>query len=171
MTTFAHRRLRARELPFRARSRQDETTAIKWERRPNSGTTYRLIPRVANTDFDRIAAAKIQEHLAYLRRLAVEGIVPGNLANKARVVWYLVLFSTPEHLPVPAASAFQGGPIEYHWSAGPHQLLVEIPPDGLCHWTYKNKTSGELWGVETPADDKLPNRLERILSQVAIAAK
>ena len=171
MTTLAYQQLRVRAFPFYGRSRRNETITIKWERRPDAGTAHRFSLQVTNTDFDRIAAGKVHEHLTYLRRLADQGVVSADLANKARIVWYLVWFSTPKHLPVPAASALQGGPIEYHWSAGPHQLLLEIPSDGLCHWTYTNKTTGELWGVETPADEKLPNRLERILSQIAIAAK
>ncbi len=173
MTTFAYQWSRARAFPFLGRSRRSEATTIKWERRPNAGTVSRFSPQVTNAGNDPIADGKVHEHLAYLRRLADQKVVSVELANKARAVWFLALLSTKEylHLPVPAASAIQGGPIEYHWSAGAHQLLLEIPPDGLCHWTYKNKTSGELWGVETPADEKLPNKLERILYQIAIAAK
>jgi len=127
-------------------------------------------PRLAISDVDRLADEKIHEHLAYLRRLADQGVVSAALANTARVVWNLARLSTNKPLPVPAAAAFPGGPIEYHWSVGPHQLLAEIPTPGLCHWTYQNKNTGELWGEETPTDDKLPTRLERILSKIADSA-
>lgn len=146
MTTTLYQRSRAGTLPRTGRFHHDGTTTTKCERRPSSGTAYRFSPRVTNAGIDPIADRKVQEHLAYLRRLANQKIVSVELANKARAVWVLALLSTKEylHLPVPAASALQGGPIEYHWSAGAHQLLLEIPPDGLCHWTYKNKTTGEL---------------------------
>jgi hypothetical protein len=86
---------------------------------------------------------------------------------KAKTVWWVARVEAGGALPVPAAAAFPGGPVEYHWSAGPHQLSAEIPADGPCHWTYRNKDTGELWGAEVPSDDGLPARLARVLARVA----
>ena len=88
MTTTLYQRSRAGTLPRTGRFHHDGTTTTKWERRPSSGTAYRFSPRVTNAGIDPIADRKVQEHLAYLRRLANQKIVSVELANKARAVWF-----------------------------------------------------------------------------------
>lgn len=117
--------------------------------------------RVAND-----AALKDRAHLEYLNRLAADGVVPKSLATVARTVWWLARLSAGSRLPVPAASTFAGGPVEYLWSNGPHQLSVEIPANGACHWTYRNSRTGELWGVEIMLAEGLSPRIERALARI-----
>lgn len=101
-------------------------------------------------------APKVQEHLAYLKRMADEKVIDPKLANVARTVWYAVWVETGGRLPVPAASALPDGPVEYHWESTPHQLSIEILADEPCHWFYRDKTTGESWGVEAPITDGVP---------------
>jgi len=103
--------------------------------------------------------------------MAVEGVLLSSLATKAKTVWWVAQASAGSALPVPAAAAFSGGPVEYHWAAGPHQLSAEIPADGPCHWTYRNGNTGELWGVETAVDEGLPHRLIRALTRIAASSR
>ena len=104
--------------------------------------------------------------MGYLTRMADEGVVSPALAWKAKAVWMVAQISAGSLLPVPAAAAFSGGPVEYHWSVGPHQLSAEIPAEGPCHWTYRNVKTCELWGVETE-DDGPPPRLVSALTRIA----
>jgi hypothetical protein len=119
------------------------------------------------SDEEKAAQAKIAEHLTYLRRMVAEGVISSELALNAKIVWIVAGITTGDRLPVPAAAAFPGGPIEYHWAVGPHQLSAEIPAEGPCLWTYRNKVTGELWGRETPTDDELPPRLVDYLTRIA----
>jgi hypothetical protein len=116
-------------------------------------------------------ASKVREHLDYLRRMTTEGVVSPALATKAKAVWWIAQVSVGGDLPVPAAAAFSGGPVEYHWSVGPHQLSVEIPAEGLCHWTYRNRDTSELWGIETIMEDELPSRLIRALTRIMTGSR
>jgi hypothetical protein len=117
------------------------------------------------------ADPKIREHLDYLKDMAARGVVPSELAKRARVVWFVVGVETEGRMPVPAAAAFPGGPIEYHWSVDLHRMSVEIPADGLCHWFYKNTETGEVWGREVPFDDGLPGLLQQYLNRVIASAR
>jgi hypothetical protein len=128
---------------------------------------FRLYPQVERAAGESDAAIRVREHLDYLRRMAADGVVPPALATKAKTVWWVAQVSVGSALPVPAAAAFPGGPVEYHWSVGPHQLSAEIPADGPCHWTYRNGSTGDLWGVETAVDEGLPSRLIRALTRIA----
>jgi len=109
---------------------------------------------------------RIAEHIAYLQRMATDGVVPSSLANKARLVWWVARASAGGPLPIPAAAAFPGGPFEYHWSVGPHRVSVEIPADGPCHWFYRDTTTEEIWGADLPSDDGLPACLEGYLHRL-----
>src|SRR5207248_8269901 len=126
---------------------------------------YRLHLRVGRPASESDATLRAREHLDYLKRMAAEDVVPPALATKAKAVWWVAQASVGSALPVPAAAAFSGGPVEYHWSDGPHQLSAEIPANGPCHWTYRNGSTGELWGVETAVDEGLPPRLIRALTR------
>jgi hypothetical protein len=123
--------------------------------------------RVQPVRGQRPADPKIHEHLAYLKRMVIDGVIDAGLANVARTVWYATWVETGGDLPVPAAAAFPGGPVEYHWEFGPHQLSIEIPADEPCHWFYRNKATGGTWGVEAPIIDGVPPQflayLQRLL--------
>lgn len=112
------------------------------------------------------AAGAVVEHLEYLRRLTADRIISTELADKARSVWP----GATEGLPVPAATARPGGPIEYYWDAGPHQLVAEIPAVGPCHWTYRNRATGEVRGIEAPAHVGWPMELKSILERFVAQA-
>lgn len=147
--------------------RQRSERAWRWQRRAGDGVGFRLHPRVGHTAGESDAALRTREHLDYLKRMAAEGVVPPALATKAKAIWLVAQVSVGSSLPVPAAAAFSGGPVEYHWSVGPHQLSAEISADGPCHWTYRNGSTGEFWGVETAVDEGLPPRLIRALTRIA----
>ena len=152
-----------------ARRRWNEPT-WRWHRVDGAGRRFRLQPPGGHTASESDVAIRTREHLDYLTRMAVEGVVPPNLVTKAKAVWKVARISVGSLLPIPAAAAFLGGPVEYHWSVGPHQLSAEIPADGLCHWTYRNGNTGELWGEET-ADEGLPSRLIRALARIAESSR
>lgn len=107
--------------------------------------------------------SELREHLDYLRRMTDAGVIPKELANKARAVWLVTRVYTGGKLTVPAAAAFTGGPVEYAWEAGPHQLSTEIPADGPCHWFYRHRETGETWGAAVPADEGFPPPLVQYL--------
>ena len=109
---------------------------------------------------------KIEEHLAYLRRMAAENVVDLRLADRARTVWQLAWFEMNQTLPVPAAAAFTGGPIEYHWERETHRASVEIPLDGPCHWFYRNTLTNEVFGVDVPVEKGLPKLLRKYLARL-----
>ncbi len=109
---------------------------------------------------------KIEEHLAYLRRMADENVVDRHLADKAIQVWSVAWFEMNQTLPVPAAAAFTGGPIEYHWERETHRASVEIPLDGPCHWFYRNTLTNEVFGVEVPVENGLPTLLRKYLARL-----
>ena len=88
--------------------------------------------------------------------MADEQVIDTKLANVARMVWYALWVETGGALPVPAAAACPGGPVEYHWEFGPHQLSVEIPADEPCHWFYRNTATGGTWGTESPIINGIP---------------
>ena len=115
-------------------------------------------PAVLNED--------VKEHLAYLERMAANGVVPASLVAKAREVWWLAWNSTSGLLPIPAAAAFSGGPFEYHWAVGPHRVSVEIPTDGPCHWFYRNTSTEEIMGSDLPSEDGLPPQFEEYLHRL-----
>lgn len=112
------------------------------------------------------AQTKLKEHFAYLARMAAEGVVPLALARRAKVVWLLASATAGDGLPIPAAVAFTGGPIEYHWEGGAHQISVEIPSEGPCHWFYRNRTTGEIWGADVPPQAELPAQLAHYLGRL-----
>ena len=109
---------------------------------------------------------KIEEHLAYLRRMADENVVDRRLASKARTVWYVAWYEMDQALPVPAAATFMGGPIEFHWEQETHRASVEIPLEGPCHWFYRNTQTNEVFGVEVPVDKGLPTLLRKYLARL-----
>jgi hypothetical protein len=130
------------------------------------------IPEAVMLEVDELAdAAKVAEHLSYLQRMSSNGVVSADHAARAVQTWKAARAATSATLPVPAAAAFQGGPIEYHWEVGPHQMSAEIPADGPCHWFYRNKDTGETWGAENPADDGLSPRLTHYLTRIAASSR
>ena len=153
---------------FASRVRSERTW--RWQRRAGTRMGFRLYPRVERTADENRAALLSREHIDYLKRMAAEGVVPPALATKAKVVWWVAQGSAGSSLPVPAAAAFPGGPVEYHWSVGPHQLSAEIPSKGPCHWTYRNSGTGELWGLETLSEEGLPPRLIKALCRIATSS-
>lgn len=119
---------------------------------------------------DSARRAKNAEHLAYLKRMVAEGVVTPELARRAKAIWIVASITAGNELPIPAAAAFTGGPIEYHWEEGAHQLSVEIPATGPCHWFYRNKATGEVWGEE--ADGLAPPRRgERALERLVASSR
>ncbi len=150
------------------RSRSEPTW--RWQRVGVAGKRFRIQLCADHRDGEDIAAIRSREHISYLTRMAAEGVVSPKLATKAKTVWWVAQVSAGGSLPVPAVAAFPGGPVEYHWSVGPHQLSAEIPAEGPCHWTYRNSTTGELWGVET-ADDGFPPQLDRALTRIAESSR
>ena len=151
------------------RRRRSEPT-WRWQRVGVAGKRLRLQPQVGDDAIEDDATARSREHISYLTRMVAEGVVSPKLATKAKVVWWVAQLSTDGSLPVPAAAAFSGGPVEYHWSVGPQQLSAEIPAEGPCHWTYRNSTTGELWGVETE-NDGFPAQLNRALTRIARSSR
>jgi len=140
------------------RSRRDEPFPHRQQVR-GVGRARRCVRSLApRSEQEQAEQARIDEHLAYLKRMAADGVVAPELAARARVVWWVAWISAGGRLPVPAAATFSGGPVEYHWTVGPHQLSAEVPATGLCHWFYRNTTTGEVWGAEVPADDGFPPR-------------
>jgi hypothetical protein len=121
----------------------------------------------SDSEDEQTALAKNIEHLDYLMRLVADGVVSKCLALKAKTIWLSARITIGPQFLIPAAAAFTDGPIEYHWAIGPHQLSVEIPADGSCHWSYRNEVSGELWGTETPVDDGFPPQLVERLTRIA----
>lgn len=99
---------------------------------------------------------KNQEHLDYLKRMVESEVLDPRLGELARAVWDAVSSEFGGRLPVPAAAAFPGGPVEYHWEFGPHQLTIEVPANEPCHWFYRNKATGGTWGIEAPITDGVP---------------
>jgi hypothetical protein len=139
----------------------------RWKFQISRETSRRSLHLVdCRSDDEKAHHAKIAEHLAYLKRMAAEGVLSSELAFKAKIVWSVAWIETGDRLPIPAAAAMPNGPIEYHWAVGPHQLSVEIPAEGPCHWTYRHKVTGELWGTETATDDGLPPRLIEYLTRI-----
>ena len=91
---------------------------------------------------------RVREHLDFLSRMATEEVVPARLADAAREVWSSVRHLTADRLPVPAATATDGGPIRYTWDQGEHHLEAEIPADGPVEWFYRNWRTNEVWASE-----------------------
>jgi len=85
-----------------------------WQRRVDNGAGYRLLVPGSQTAAEVDATRKEREHIDYLKRMAAEGVVPPALATKAKAVWWVARASADDALPVPAAAAFPGGPVEYH---------------------------------------------------------
>lgn len=148
------------------RSRRLEFAASPWQSRfALSPRAYRFRALDAS-----VWSTKDAEHRAYLKRMATEKVVPPELARRAVLIWFVISVTTHNELPIPAAAAFTGGPIEYHWDEGPHQLSVEIPATGPCHWFYRNKATGEVWGEE--ADGLAPpTRAERYLERLVASLR
>jgi hypothetical protein len=113
---------------------------------------------------------RVKEHLAYLKRMVDERVIEFRLGEVAGAVWNAVHAGTGGGLPVPAAAAFPGGPVEYHWEVGPHQLSVEIPADESCHWFYRNKVTGGTWGTEAPITDGIPPQFLAYLQHLLSSA-
>ena len=98
--------------------------------------------------------------------MADENVVDRRLAYKARTVWNVAWYEMDQALPVPAAAAFTGGLIEFHWERETHWASVEIPLDGPCHWFYRNTQTNEVFGVEVPVDKGLPTLLRNYLARL-----
>ena len=109
---------------------------------------------------------QIEEHLAYLKRMASDGVVRQDHAHRARTVWLVAWFTVGGKLPVPAASAVEKALIEYFWERDSHQLSVIIPGDGDCQWFYRNNATGEICGDDFPVDHELPVRLVGYLERL-----
>ena len=138
----------------------------RFETRASHATMRRGKPERVVTALD----PKVREHFAYLKRMVDESVIDRKLANLARIVWYATWVETGGVLPVPAAAARPGGPVEYHWEAGPHQLSVEILADKPCHWFYRNKSTGAIWGAESPITDGVPERFVSYLQRFLASA-
>lgn len=148
------------------RSRRSEFPAAPWRDRFAPARRYERL----DAPVDSARRAKNAEHIAYLARMAAEGVVPLDLARRAKAIWIVASITAGDELPVPAAAAFTGGPIEYHWDEGPHQLSVEIPATGPCHWFYRNKNTGEVWGEEANGLAP-PTRAERYLERLVASLR
>jgi hypothetical protein len=148
------------------RSRRSEFAAALWRDR---FAPARRDERFEAPD-DSARRAKNAEHIAYLARMAAEKVVPPELARRAKAIWIVASITAGNELPIPAAAAFTGGPIEYHWEEGPHQLSVEIPATGPCHWFYRNKSTGEVWG-EGADGLTPPRRAERYLERLVASLR
>lgn len=98
--------------------------------------------------------------------MADENVVDLRLADRAKTVWQVAWFEMDQTLPVPAAAAFTGGPIEYHWERETHRASVEIPLDGPCHWFYHNTLTNEVFGVDVPVEKGLPTQLRKYLARL-----
>ena len=68
----------------------------------------------------------VARHHAYLARMVTEGVVPAEVSAKARRVWELARRGVP-NLQVPAAAAYDGGPMHYTWDNGRVQVTAEMP--------------------------------------------
>ena len=158
-------------MPGHGSRRHRTERAWRWYRRVGTGGRFRFQLRSVRSGDESDASLREREHLNYLKRMAEEGVVPPALATKAKLVWQVAQVSVGSDLPIPAAAALPGGPVEYHWSVGPHQLLAEIPADGPCHWTYRNATTGELWGVEIAVDEALSSRLIQVLTRITASSR
>lgn len=115
---------------------------------------------------DLADAGAIANHCAYLGRMATEGVVPSELSARARSVWELARKTVPK-LPVPAAVAYDGGPIHYTWDDGRHQVTAEVLADGLCEWYVSDRQTGVFDGGDFDPADGLPETMISGLRQIS----
>ena len=102
-----------------------------------------------------VAAEAIARHCAYLARMVTEGVVPHDVSAKARRVWEDARKAVP-NLSVPAAVAYDGGPMHYTWDTGRFQATVEIPANGSCEWYVSDRQTGVFDGGEFDPAEGLP---------------
>lgn len=93
--------------------------------------------------------------MAFLGRMTDGGVVPAGVAAAARAVWEGVRRAVPG-TPVPAASAFRGGPVHYTWDRGRHHLEMEFLSEGTREWFYRDRESESLAGDEDCSSTELP---------------
>lgn len=111
-------------------------------------------------------AQAASDHLGYLNRMVVKRVVPAEVSLNARLIWELARKAVPG-LSVPAAVAYEGGPIHYTWDNGRHQVTVESHSDAPCDWYVSDRTSGQFDGGEFDPAAGLPELLIAGLKRVA----
>jgi len=109
----------------------------------------------------------VARHHAYLARMVTEGVVPAEVSAKARRVWELARRGVP-NLQVPAAAAYDGGPMHYTWDNGRVQVTAEMPADGPCEWYVSDRQTGEYDGGEFEPADGLPDVMMAGLKRIPV---
>ena len=129
-----------------------------------SNGAVRLVPTAISHDTEHV-----REHLDFLDRMAAEGVVPQRLAERAHEVWARARQKSGNRLPVPAATAGEGGPVGLNWDRGEHHLEAEIPSDGPVEWFYRNWITDEIWDVDQPLGEPFPPILIQYFERIVIA--
>lgn len=92
-------------------------------------------------------------HLVWLSDMAAADCLSRNAAAAGALVFWA---AEAAGLPVPAAAVGPDGGLAYSWDAGPHHLEAEINDGRPTEWFYRNRDTGEFWGDNAPAVNRLP---------------
>jgi hypothetical protein len=111
---------------------------------------------------------RLREHCEYLDRMAAEGVVTQSVTAAAHAVWDQASLATDHRIPIPAATAAEGGLIWYTWDRDDHHLEAEIPEGGPVEWFYQNRKTGEVWSADVSVADPFPPSLCTYLFRVAL---
>jgi len=99
-------------------------------------------------------AGLLHEHRLYLKKITGEGEISQELG---RAAWTMLLkILAEEDVDVPDAIPGVDGKLFYTWKSGEHYLDLEMSPDGVTEFFYRNAQNGRLWNLAGRIDDPLP---------------
>ena len=98
------------------------------------------------------------EHLNFLKRVSTGECPPitpetAHLASKA---WHIIWKASDYRMPVPSAGTGPNGEMFYAWNSGRHHLELEIIPGQPAEFFYRDRESGEFWGMDYDVGATLP---------------
>lgn len=103
--------------------------------------------------------APIQRLQTYLRGLVESGDLSNETALLSWKAWNDLRRTTSYLLPVPDACPGPDGQLLYSWDTSEHHFELEIYPEGLSVFFYRNRVTGRIWGVDHVIGQPIPREV------------
>jgi len=98
------------------------------------------------------------DHLSFLKRVSTgeDPPITPETARLASNAWRIIWKASDYKMPVPSAGTGPDGEMFYAWNSGRHHLELEIIPGQPAEFFYRDRESGEFWGMDYDIGATLP---------------
>lgn len=108
--------------------------------------------------------ARAQKLSYYLGAISRAGEIDHHTAVLCWRAWLSLRNATSSLLPVPDACPGPDGQLLFTWDRGDHHLELEVFPNGIGEFFYRNRQSDELWEHIGTVHDPIPDSVKAKLS-------